>query len=53
MDRRIRKVEVRIKRNFVPILNLNLRYVEEMRKEFVKFNKSDLSKVFEVDDIFT
>jgi hypothetical protein len=32
MDHRIRKVEVWIKRNDVPILNLNLQLVEEMRE---------------------
>jgi hypothetical protein len=48
MDHRFRKVEVRIKGIFVPILNLNLRQVEEMRKGF---EMSDISKVFEVDDI--
>jgi len=30
MDHRVRKVEIRIKRNFVPILNLQL--VKEMRE---------------------
>ena len=34
MDHRFKKVEVRVKRNFVPILNLNLRSVYEMREEF-------------------
>jgi hypothetical protein len=31
MDHRFRKVEVRIKGIFAPILNLNLRQVEEMK----------------------
>ena len=34
MDHRFRKVEVRIKGIIVPILNLNLRSVYEMREEF-------------------
>jgi len=55
MDHRFRKVDVRIKGVFVPILNHNRRQVEEIRKKLDISSKSsqtsDISQVFEVNDI--
>jgi len=34
MDYSFRKIEVRIKKNFVSILNFNLQLIEEMREGF-------------------
>ena len=50
MDHRFRKVEVRIKGIFVPILNLNLRQVEEMREESeISIKKqSDVKKILAI-----
>ena len=48
MDSRNRKIEIQIRGIFALILSLNLEQVEEIKAEV----ESDISQVFETDDIF-